>query len=168
MKRSLTAVAIPVAAALAVASPASAFTHEVGATGVGNLSPMAFGGLANCASMSFRGHITSNFRTFGDLGGTFRLDSASFEGCTGGARVSPNLPVSFSVDPAGGYSVGLDVNVSTASGTCRYSGSLLGSGGVSRANVGGDIYRLSAGCGGPDQLRLRTNLSYTDPDGGTL
>ena len=66
----------------------------------------------------------------------FQLDRAAFENCTSGTRVTMNLPVGFSVDPAGGYSVGLDVNITNARGTCRYSGSLLGSGEFSAANVG--------------------------------
>ena len=117
--------------------------------------------------MAFTGHVTSNDRTYGDLGGTFRLDSASFEDCAG-ATVTANLPVSFSVDPAGGYGVGLDVNITTASGTCRYSATLWGSGGVNAANVGGDVYVLSAGCGGPSQFPVRANLSYAAVDGSTL
>jgi hypothetical protein len=165
--RKLLAGLAPAAVLLALVSSASAFTHEVGTTGVGRLTPTAFGGLATCEQMAFTGHITSNFRTYGDLGGTFQLDRATFEGCTG-AKVTANLPVSFGVDPVGGYGVGVDVNLTTASGTCRYSGTLWGSGGVAAGNVGGDVYRLSGGCGGPSQFSMRSMLYYTDTAGGTL
>jgi hypothetical protein len=168
MKNKLCAAVLPAVVLLAAAAPASAFVHDVGTTGVGQLSPIAFGGLAACDDMTFTGHVTSNNRTYGDLGGTFQIDRATFENCAPGARVTANLPVWFSVDPVGGYGVGVDVNITTASRTCRYSGTLWGSGGVRNANVGGDVYRLTAGCGGPSQFTVRTNLVYTDTQGSDL
>jgi|tagenome__1003787_1003787.scaffolds.fasta_scaffold20826043_2 hypothetical protein len=167
MKR-LGAAAVAVALVLAVAPAASAFTHDVGTPGVGRLSPIAFGGLVTCDDMAFTGHVTSNNRTYGTLGGTFRFDTASFENCSPGVTVTSNFPVSFSVDPVGGYGVGLDVNITTRQGTCRYSATLWGAGGARNANVGGDVYRLTAGCGGPSQFAARTNLSYSDRQGGEL
>jgi hypothetical protein len=168
VKKLYAAITVAATLALTVTSSALAFHHEVGTTGVGTLSPVSLGGLTSCDRMSFTGHITSNFRTFGDLGGSFQLDRATFENCTAGTRVTMNLPVGFSVDPAGGYSVGLDVNVTNARGTCRYSGSLLGSGGFSAGNVGGDVYRLNGGCGGPSQFFVRAMLRYSDAQGGEL
>jgi hypothetical protein len=168
MKKLYAAMTVAATLALTTTSSALAFHHEVGTTGVGTLSPISLASLTSCDRMSFTGHIKSNFRLYGDLGGSFQLDKAVFENCTAGTRVTLNLPVGFSVDPAGGYSVGLDVNITNARGTCRYSGSLLGSGGVSAANVGGDVYLLSSGCGGPSQFPVRTMLRYTDAQGGEL
>jgi hypothetical protein len=167
-KKICAAMTVAATLALTVTSSAPAFHHEVGTTGVGAVGPISLGGLTTCDRMSFTGHIASNFRTFGDLGGSFRLDTAAFENCTSGTRVTMNLPVGFSVDPAGGYSVGLDVNITNARGTCRYSGSLLGSGGFRGANVGGDVDRLSGSCGGPSQFFVRTMLRYSDVQGGEL
>jgi hypothetical protein len=170
LKKTLRAAAAPAAAALllAVVPSASAFSHDVGTTGVGKFSPITFDRLTACDNMAFTGHVTSNDRTYGTLGGTFQIDQASFTNCTPGTKVRPNLPFSFSVDPAGGYGVGLDVSISTTSGTCRYSGGLWGAGGFGSANVGGDMYRRTTGCGGPSQFEVRLGLAYTDAAGGTL
>jgi hypothetical protein len=168
-KKSCVAVLSVAAALMLAAAPsASAFTHDVGTVGVGELTPMSLGGLTSCDAMNFTGHVTSNDRTYGTLGGTFQIDKASFENCTAGAKVTASLPLSFSVDPAGGTGVGLDLDIATASGTCRYSGTLWGGGGAGGSNVGGDLYRRTEGCGGPSQFALRSNLYYTDTEGGTL
>jgi hypothetical protein len=168
MKKLYAAVAVAATLALTVSSSALAFHNEVGTIGVGTLSPITLGGLTSCDRMSFVGHITSNNRTYGALGGTFLFDEAAFENCTAGTRVALNPGVSFGVDPVGGYGVGLDVNITNARGTCRYSGTLWGSGGFRGANVGGDVYRLSGGCGGPSQFSVRTMLRYSDARGGEL
>jgi hypothetical protein len=167
-KKLYAAMAVAATLAVTVTSSALAFHHEVGTIGVGTLSPISLGGLTSCDRMSFVGHVTSNDRTYGDLGGTFQLDEAAFEHCTVGTRVTLNPGVSFSVDPVGGYGVGLDVNITNARGTCRYSGTLWGSGGFAAANVGGDVFRLSGGCGGPSQFSVRTMLRYSDTQGGEL
>jgi 2-polyprenyl-6-methoxyphenol hydroxylase-like FAD-dependent oxidoreductase len=139
----------------------------VGTAGVGKLTPISLRGMTSCGDMAFTGHITSNNRTYGNLGGTFQIDRASFENCSG-AKVTANLPLSFSVDPAGGYGLYYDVDITTSSGTCRYSGGLWSSGGFGSANIGGDMYRRTAGCGGPSQFPIRFGLFYTDTQGGEL
>jgi hypothetical protein len=162
---------VAAALVLTAASPALAFVHDVGTEGVGQFSRVGgitLGSLTTCDSMKFTGHVTSNDKTYGDLGGIFQVDTASWQNCTKGAKVTANLPLSFSVDPAGGYGVGFDINITTASGTCGYSSGLWGSGGFGGANVGGSVYQRSTGCGGPSQFDVRFDLRYAGTQGGEL
>lgn len=178
-RRALGIAALPaVAAALMFgASPASAFQHPVGTkfiggTGAGSIQ---FGSLTACR-MSFTGHVTISYTEFGGLGGAGDIDSMPFSDCVPGTSVTANIPMfpgspgaDFGVDPVGSTSLSLDLNITTRSGTCHYTGGEAGVGnGVSAAPMTGSLTRRTAGCGGPGEIDFKSGITYSAADGSVL
>src|SRR5918999_2346265 len=128
-KRPLAAVCASVVVALAAATPASAFTNWPAGTvtGVDDGRGFDIGDLTTC-SASFRGPLLYDAGMW--YGGQIDIDELSFANCTGGVRVSVNEVAQRAWGIDGTLSTvlyGLDINVTTRSGTCRYTGTLYGS-----------------------------------------
>ncbi len=93
------------------------------------------------------------------------IESVTFNFCDTGTSVKANaLPWKLDLQRDASYTIsGVDVNVTTSQGTCRYTGSIDGVG--QGAQFFPDVYDLrgtlnlqTAGCGGPDQINV-SNLT---------
>jgi hypothetical protein len=154
--------------ALVAAAPAAAFP-PVGSTvtGVDDGRGFDFGALTTC-HVSLGGTVTSQ-DPWG--GGTIRVDRTSFTGCTSGVTVTANsLPWTLGTDSTAAAALyPLDVNITTSRGTCRYSGSLLGStNGAGTWWFTESVFKRTSGCGGADDLRTRVTLNLRDSAGQPL
>jgi hypothetical protein len=144
-------------AALAIAAPlASAAPARLSAVKGFSEDPTTFGSLASCQNI-FTGPVTFQNGT-----GHIRadIDGVTFS-CGAGTSVTANaLPWKLDLQRDVSYTIsGIDVDISTAEGTCRYTGSVDGV--TEGAEIGPDVYdlrgtlnRQSAGCGGPDQINV--------------
>jgi hypothetical protein len=154
--------------ALVAVTPAAAFPPiGTAVTGVDDGRGIDFGALTNCRA-SLSGHITG-VEMWG--GGTIGVDRISFTGCSSGVRVTANaLPWTIGTDPTlASVLYPNDVNITTSRGTCRYSGSLLGStNGAGTWWFIADIYQRAAGCGGPEQFTNRAAFRLSDANGNPL
>jgi hypothetical protein len=145
-------------AALAIAAlPASASTPASSVKGFSE-DRTTFGSLAACQNI-FTGPVT-----FDNHIGRIRADikSATFNFCDTGTSITANaLPWKLDLQRDASYTIsGVDVNVTTSQGTCRYTGSIDGVG-----QAFSDVYDLrgtlnlqTAGCGGPRQINV-SNLT---------
>jgi hypothetical protein len=151
--------------ALVAAMPAAAFP-PVGSTvtGVDDGRGFDFGALTTC-HVSLGGTVTSQ-DPWG--GGGIRVNRVSYTGCTSGVTVTANsLPWTLGTDPTLAAALyPLDVSITTSRGTCRYSGSLLGStNGAGTWWFTESVFKRTSGCGGADDLRTRVTLNLRDSTG---
>jgi hypothetical protein len=166
-RRALAAVCASVVLALAAATPASAFTDwPAGAvTAVDDGRGFDVGELTTC-SASFRGHLLWDAGMWS--GGQIAVDELSFTNCTGGARVSVNTVAQRAWGIDGTLSTvlyGIDINVTTPNGTCRYTGTMYGYHALDRTHHSGPLFRQSGGCGGASSEQGRVSLLVRDADG---
>jgi hypothetical protein len=166
-KRALGTVCALAVLALAAATPASAFTNWPAGTVTGVADGRGFdiGELTTC-SASFRGHLLWDAGMW--HGGQIDVDELSFANCTGGARVSANAVAQRAWGIDGTLSTvlyGIDINVTTPNGTCRYTGTMYGYQSNDRAHHSGHLYRKSAGCGGSSSEQSRVSLLVRDAIG---
>jgi hypothetical protein len=166
-KRALAAVCASAVVALTAAGPASAFTNwPTGTvTGISDERGFDIGDLTTC-SASFSGPLLWDAGMW--HGGQIAVDELSFANCTGGARVSVNLVDQRAWGMDGTNSTvlyGIDIDVTTPRGTCRYTGSLSSYHPVDRAFHSGPLFRKSAGCGGDSNEQGRVTLFVRDANG---
>ena len=108
--------------------------------------------LAQCQN-EFSGRVTSDDGSHVKA----RIDTMSIS-CAGGTRVTANaLPWALDLQRDRGYTIaGVDVNLSTSKGTCRYTGAVNGvmefPNGV--YDMRGSLTRQSGSCGGTDRLNV--------------
>ena len=165
MKRIGVGAVCAAALALAAAAPAAAFPPVgTAVSGEADARGFDFGALTTCR-LTLGGQVTSQ-EMWG--GGTIRVDRVAFTDCSNGATVTANgLP--WTLGTASNLAAAFyppDVNITTARGTCRYSGSMQGwTNGSGTWFLNGDVYRRTAGCGGFDDLRTRVTLNLRDSDG---
>jgi hypothetical protein len=153
-------------AALAFAVPpaSAAPTHLTSVKGFSE-DRTTFGSLTACQNI-FTGPVTSQ-----NVTGHIKADlgSVTFNFCDTGTSVTANaLPWKLDLQRDISYTIsGVDVNVTTAQGTCRYTGSINGVGdnGVEAGDHFPDVYdvrgtlsRRSVDCGGPDQINVSNLL----------
>jgi hypothetical protein len=153
--------------ALAAATPASAFTNwpEGTVTGVDDGRGFDIGELTTC-STSWRGPLLWDAGMW--YGGQIDVDELSFSNCTGGARVSANEVDQRAWGIDGTLSTvlyGIDINVTTPKGTCRYTGTMYGHHYGDRAHHYGPLYRKSSGCGGDSSEQGRLSMFVRDANG---
>jgi hypothetical protein len=153
--------------ALAAATPASAFTNWPAGTvtGVDDGRGFDIGELTTC-SVSFRGHLLWDAGMW--HGGQIAVDELSFASCTGGARVSANAAAQRAWGIDGTLSTvlyGIDIDVTTPTGTCRYTGTMYGFHNLDRTHHSGPLFRQSAGCGGDSSEQGRVSLLVRDANG---
>jgi hypothetical protein len=166
-KRALaTACALAVLAA-AGATPASAFTHwPVGTvTGVDDGRGFAIGDLTTC-SVSFRGPLLWDAGRW--FGGQIDVAELSFASCTEGVRVKVNDVQQRAWGIDGTLSTvlyGIDIDVTTSKGTCRYTGTMYGSHYTDRANHVGPLFRQGGDCGGSSSEDSWVSLFVRDANG---
>jgi hypothetical protein len=166
-KRALATACALTVLALAAANPASAFTNWPAGTvtGVDDGRGFTIGGLTTC-SASFRGPILYDAGMW--FGGQIDIDELSFANCSGGARVSVNEVSQRAWGIDGTLSTvlyGIDINVSTPKGTCRYTGTMYGSHYGDRAIHSGPLFRQSGGCGGGSSEQSWVSLFVRDANG---
>jgi hypothetical protein len=152
---------------LAGAAPASAFTNwpEGTVTGVDDGRGFSIGGLTTC-SVAFRGPLLWDAGMW--YGGQIAVDELSFANCTGGARVSANAVAQRAWGIDGTHSTvlyGIDIDVTTPNGTCRYTGTMYGFHSHDRSHHSGPLYRQSRGCGGGSSEQGRVSLLVRDANG---
>lgn len=112
--------------------------------------------LPSCSDL-FKGPVTSD-----DGGGNIVASINSFSmTCDQGISVTPNaLPWTLNAhwtggDPGNSYTIeGIDLNVTTSQGTCRYTGSVTGTAMDQGWYLDGTLSRQSTGCGGDAQVRF--------------
>jgi hypothetical protein len=101
-------------------------------------------------------------------GGVIDVDELSFANCTGSVRVSAN-PVdqrAWGMDGTNSTVLyGIDIDVTTPRGTCRYTGTMNGYHPVDRAFHSGPLFRQSGGCGGDSNEQGRVTLFIRDANG---
>jgi hypothetical protein len=153
--------------ALAAAAPASAFTNwpQGTVTAVDDGRGFGIGKLTTC-STSFRGHLLYDAGMW--YGGQITVDELSFANCTGGARVSANAVAQRAWGIDGTHSAvlyGIDINVTTPYGTCRYTGTMYGFHYLDVTHHSGPLYRKSSGCGGGSSEQGRLSLLVRDANG---
>jgi hypothetical protein len=153
--------------ALAAATPASAFTNWPAGTvtGVDDGRGVDIGDLTTC-SVSFRGPLLWDAGMW--YGGQIDVDELSFANCTGGGRVKVNDVAQRAWGIDGTLSTvlyGIDIDVTTPKGTCRYTGTMYGSHYTDRAHHSGPLYRQSGGCGGDGSEQGRVSLFVRDANG---
>jgi hypothetical protein len=165
--RTLATLCAAAALALSAATPVSAFTNWPTGTVTGAADGRGFdiGELTTC-SASFRGHLSWDAGRW--HGGVIAVDELSFANCTGGARVSANpvSPRAWGID--GTLSTvlyGIDIDVATRSGTCRYTGTMYGYHANDLAHHSGPLFRQSGGCGGGTSEQGRVSLRVRDANG---
>lgn len=126
---------------------------------------ITFGSLAACQDI-FTGPVTFQTGT-----GHIKADinSVTYNFCDSGTSVTANaLPWKLDLQRDVSYTIsGVDVDITTAQGTCRYTGTLNGVGdnGVGAGDHFPDVYDTrgtlnlqTAGCGGPDEINV-SNLT---------
>jgi hypothetical protein len=144
-------------AALAVAAPPASAARPTKSVNMFSEDRTLFGLLAACQNI-FRGPVT-----FDNHIGRIKADinSVTFNFCDTGTSVTANaLPWKLDLQRDISYTIsGVDVNITTSQGTCRYTGSINGLG--QGAENFPDVYDLrgtlnlqTAGCGGPDQINV--------------
>jgi hypothetical protein len=148
-------------AALATTAPAASAARPAGSVKGFSEDRTTFGSLAACQNI-FTGPVTFN-NHIGRIKAD--LDSVTFNFCDTGTSVTANaLPWKLDLQRNVSYTVsGVDVNITTAQGTCRYTGSLDGVGQGAQFfpdvyDVRGTLNRQTAGCGGPGQINV-SNLT---------
>lgn len=102
----------------------------------------------------FKGPVTSD-----DGNGDVVASIGNFSmNCNQGVSVTPNaMPWTFNLH-GGVFTIeGIDVNITTSQGTCRYTGSVQGSPEDQGYYMTGTLSRQSTGCGGDAQVQI------TDP-----
>jgi hypothetical protein len=166
-KRALGTVCALAVLGLAGAMPASAFTNwPTGTvTGVDDGRGFGIGKLTTC-DVAFRGPLLYDAGMW--YGGQIDVDELSFANCTGGARVSVNEVAQRAWGIDGTLSTvlyGIDIDVTTATGTCRYTGTMYGHHYTDVAHHAGPLYRKSHGCGGASSEQGRVSLIVRDADG---
>ena len=153
--------------ALGAATPASAFTDWPAGTvtGIDDGRGFDIGDLTTC-SVSFRGPLLWDAGRW--HGGQIAVDELSFADCTGGARVSANAVAQRAWGIDGTLSTvlyGIDLDVSTPDGTCRYTGTMYGFHSLDRTHHSGPLFRQRGGCGGGSSQQGRVSLLVRDADG---
>jgi hypothetical protein len=153
--------------ALVAATPATAFTNWPAGTvtGVDDGRGFDIGGLTTC-SAAFRGPLLWDAGMW--HGGQIDVEELFFANCTGGARVSANTVAQRAWGIDGTLSTvlyGIDVDVSTPNGTCRYTGTMYGFHYQDRTHHSGPLYRQSGGCGGGSSEQGRVSLLVRDSNG---
>jgi hypothetical protein len=141
------AVAVPSASASLPASSVKGFSED----------RTTFGSLAACQN------IFTGPATFDNHIGRIKADikSVTFNFCDTGTSVTANaLPWKLDLQRDDSYAIsGVDVNITTSQGTCRYTGSIDGVGQFPDVyDLRGTLNRQTAGCGGPDQINV-SNLT---------
>lgn len=116
--------------------------------------PTSFGSLAACQ------HVFTGPVTFANAIGHIKadIDSVMFFCGTGTSVTANNLPWKLDLQTDVSYTLsGVDVDINTADGTCRYTGSVDGV--TEGAEIGPNVYdlrgtfsRQTGGCGGPEQI----------------
>lgn len=146
------------AAALAILAGPEAFAatqtvHGDGGIYIGDVTHQEF---ATECSNTFSGPVSSG----GGSGSVVAsIDQFTVDHCNQGVSVTVNaLPWTFkgqSVNNGGYFTVeGIDVNITTADGTCRYTGSATGGQQFppTTYDFRGTLTRQSGGCGGDEQI----------------
>lgn len=152
------AVGVAVATVAVITTPASS-AARLSSMKAFSEDPTSFGSLASCSNI-FTGPVTGEMQR----GSKITADVSSFS-CGDGSAVAANaLPWKLSLQRDISYTIsGVDVNITTAQGTCRYTGSLNGVGdnGVGAGDHFPDVYdvrgtlnRQSGDCGGDDQINV--------------
>jgi hypothetical protein len=155
------------AAALGIlAGPASASTSKTaegfGSFYISGVTHQAFA--AQCGDL-FQGPVTSDDGS-GDV--TAKINQVSIDNCNQGIRVTANaLPWTLTLQGDASTSSqftlqGVDLNVTTAQGTCRYTGTLGGNltlpGQPGLYFFSDSLSRQTAGCGGNQQITVFDDL----------
>jgi hypothetical protein len=166
-KRAFVTVCALAVLALAAAGPASAFTNWPAGTvtAVDDGRGFDIGGLTTC-NASFRGHLLWDAGMW--YGGQIAVDELAFANCTGGARVSANAVSQRAWGIDGTLSTvlyGIDIDVTTPNGTCRYTGTMYGFHYLDRTHHSGPLYRQGGGCGGGSSEQGRVSLLVRDANG---
>ena len=160
-----------VAAALAVVAPAAsaAPVPPTRFTSVKGFSEdrLNFGSLGACQDV-FTGPVTFQNPT-GHIKAD--IDSVTYNFCDSGFSVTANaLPWKLDLQRNVSYTIsGVDVDITTTEGTCRYTGTIdgLGEGADHFPDVydtRGTLNRQTTGCGGPDQINvvnLTNSISFS-------
>lgn len=119
----------------------SGLTHQYFATSCGDV---------------FKGPVTSDD---GDGNVSASVNSFSMN-CDQGVSITPNgLPWTLEAHgnntPGSTFTItGIDVNITTAQGTCRYTGSVSGTAMDQGYYMDGTLYRQSTGCGGDASVQV--------------
>ena len=126
--------------------------------------------LTTCQNV-FHGHVTVNRGP--RQGGEIRIDDISFSPCDSDAGMSVrarNLPWTLDLDRRAQLTVsGVDLNLMTRNGTCRYTGSLGGAQSFDGVyTISGSLARRSTGCGGPGRLGFSVLAESISVDGALL
>jgi hypothetical protein len=166
-KRALAIVCPLAVLALAAASPASAFTNWPAGTvsAVDDGRGFDIGGLTTCR-FSFRGPLLWDAGMW--RGGQIAADELSFANCTGSVRVSANAVEQRAWGIDGTLSTvlyGIDIDVTTPNGMCRYTGTMYGYHALDRSHQSGPLFRQSGGCGGDSSEQGRVSLLVRDANG---
>ncbi|HEY7050482.1 MAG TPA: hypothetical protein VH373_24925 [Jatrophihabitantaceae bacterium] len=138
------------------ASAATARTAEAYTGWDTSLSGLTHQQFATSCGDVFKGPVTSD-----DGHGNIVAGVNSFSmSCDQGVSVTPNaLPWTLTAHgnntPGSSYTIaGIDVNITTAQGTCRYTGSVNGTAMDQGYFMAGTLSRQSAGCGGDAQVQV--------------
>lgn len=163
------------AAALAILAGPQALASTGGTVqGYNSSFGMDFGGVtheqyATECSNTFSGPVTSD-----DGNGNIvaSIDNFSITNCDQGVSITANaLPWTFkgaNINNGGSFTIeGVDVNITTAQGTCRYTGTME-AGPEFPPNVydiTGTLSRQSAGCGGDEQVQVSAPVEVVGQSG---
>lgn len=144
---------------LLAGTPAFAATGKTAESYTGwqtSLSGLTHQEFATSCGDVFKGPVTSD-----DGNGNVTASITSFSmSCDQGVTVTPNaLPWTLKAQgnntPGSTYTIqGIDVNITTAQGTCRYTGSVSGTAMDQGYYMSGTLSRQSAGCGGDAQVQI--------------
>jgi hypothetical protein len=158
LKSGLVATVAAAVLTLTTAPQASASTSVKGFSE----DPTRFGTLATCQNI-FTGPVTAD----SSRGITASINNVTFNFCQAGASVTPTaLPWSLSLNDSSYTIKGFSVNITTAKGRCRYSGTVNGImqfPGV--YDLRGLLTRQSPGCGGPEQLNVSNSIEVIGTNG---
>jgi hypothetical protein len=152
------AAAVLAAPSSTAASSASSLSASTGDPVHGWGGPISFDNqteppvsLTSCSN-EFHGHKTVDHGT--GIGTRVSVDDISFT-CEPGTSVTPHaLPWTFEITSTGDVLAGVDVDVTTSQGVCRYRGDLV-NGAFQFPNVysiTGSLRRSSDACGGTDPI----------------
>jgi hypothetical protein len=168
IRRTVPATACALAAALLAAAQASAFTNPMGDyNGFGDPANdfrdnVELGDLSTCTSQ-FSGRVTRDAGP--GMGGDIGMNQIVFARCSNSVSVTVNpttTVLTYTAAATATVSL-LDLDVTTARGTCRYVGA-LDNGALSRGitSLDGSLDRRAGDCGTPASLRVAATYHVVD------